>query len=182
MALQIGTKTINIERRFKRLIINTNLVTNEYSADVDFEDGYYDENGIWKSISSGSKTLSNDQVLYLWSLNAKDFSINNNEVKVGDVIREMLYKIIGDTIDLGLRLDINVFDENKNPIQANVKIFRNESAIAYFSIPSSTYISPLILNAKIIIESNGYKTQEFNYPVLVGSINLNVDLVAETQN
>jgi len=175
MALIIGQKTIEVERRFRKLIIETNLKTNEYNLVIDYDDGFYDENGVWNTIVTGTKILTSDQIFYLWRLDAKSMVKDPNNCAIGEVIKNSIYLILGNNLRIDLVLKVNVVNENNEPIIADVHIFKNDKLVTYFD-SSSTYKGPLLLNPKVVVSAYGYESKEFNYSVLVGDVNLDVQL------
>ena len=176
MGIELKQETVTIERRYSSITIVKDLNKGNVRVNIEWVDGFYDENGNWVTTNVGMESINPDTVEILMSLDQN--ALGTQDGMVGTLLNTMAYGVITGQIPTTAQVTINAQDENGNPVHALINVYNRHGDLLLSAYTGTPFTTPAMLAPKIEIVSEGFEPFEKVYEKFVETVEDTVTLTA----
>jgi len=177
MGIQVGSKTVSLEKRYRRLVVDKDMNNNNAFVRVEAETGYYDDDGTWMTTKTENVDVTGDTMWYLFGMKQSDVGLT--DASLGEHLETVLYSVLANQVPITAEITATVTDVNNTPVDAKVSVVRSNGGVVAWSTSNTPFTVPVTLNATVEVEAQGYVGQFQEFPILVGTVPVSFTLEEE---
>lgn len=177
MGLTVGNISTTLERRYSELRIVKDLHRNTVQVVITYADGFYAQDGSWRTVDTGTMTLEGDAVLAIMGLTSSRLGMRTSAI--GAVLDRAIYGVLSGEIPLRSTLSVRVVDQDGKPVRATVSVTKGEVKYGIQQGAEVVFDLSVLVGVKVQAEAEGYQPASKDFPVLQGETSLTLTLIPE---
>jgi hypothetical protein len=177
MGLTVGQIQTTLERRYSELRIVKDLHRNTVQVVVAYADGFYAQDGSWRTVDTGMLTIEGDAVLAIMGLTPSRLGLNTSAI--GVALDTAIYGVLSGQIPLRSTLSVRVVDQDGKPVRATVSVAKGEVKYGIQQGAEVVFDLPVLVGVKVLAEAEGYQPASQDLAVLQGEMSLTLTLTPQ---
>ena len=177
MGLTVGNISTTLERRYSELRIVKDLHRNTVQVVITYADGFYVQDGSWRTVDTGTMTLEGDAVLTVMGLTSSRLGLRTSAI--GAVLDRAIYGVLSGEIPLRSTLSVRVVDQDGKPVRATVSVMKDDVIYGIQQGTEVVFDLSVLVGVKVQAEAEGYQPASKDFPVLQGETSLTLTLIPE---
>ena len=177
MGLTVGQIQTTLERRYSELRVVKDLHRNTVQVVIAYADGFYAQDGSWRTVDSGMLTIEGDAVLGIMGLTPSRLGLPTSAI--GAVLDRAIYGVLSGEIPLRTTLSVRVVDQDSKPVRATVSVAKGDVKYGIQQGAEVVFDLPVLVGVKVIAEAEGYQPASQDLAVLQGEMSLTLTLTPQ---
>lgn len=177
MGLAVGQIQTTLERRYSELRIVKDLHRNTVQVVIAYADGFYAQDGSWRTVDSGMLTIEGDAVLAIMGLTPSRLGLQTRAI--GPVLDRAIYGVLSGEIPLRTTLSVRVVDQDGKPVRATISVAKGDVKYGIQQGAEVVFDLPVLVGVKVLAEAEGYKPASKDLAVLQGEMSLTLTLAPQ---
>jgi hypothetical protein len=177
MGLTVGQIQTTLERRYSELRVVKDLHRNTVQVVITYADGFYAQDGSWRTVDSGMLTIEGDAVLAVMGLTPSRLGLQTSAI--GAVLDRAIYGVLSGEIPLRATLSVRVVDQDGKPVRATVSVAKGDLKYGIQQGAEVVFDLPVLVGVKVLAEAEGYQPASQDLAVLRGEMSLTLTLTPQ---
>ncbi len=174
MGLTVGQIQTTLERRYSELRVIKDLHRNAVQIVISYVDGFYAQDGSWRTVDYGTTTVEGDAVLAIMSLTPTHLGLQTNAI--GPALDKAVYGVLSGQIPLKAALSVRVVDQAGKPVSATVSVAKGDVKYGIQQGAEVVFDLPVLVGVRVTAEAEGYQPATEDIAVLQGNKSLTLTL------